>query len=270
MTGVVREGLEYRITARNDQPNSPNPIHRDGYARSLGYPGGLVAGGTLYNYVCDAAIRMMGGDWLVHGYGEVRFRAPVFDGDELTVAVKPIDNRDWQVGLLCDGLRTEATVGPYRESIHVDDLRRGAKEPPQMLAKDVSLKGMPLPEPDERSLSREQLEQYLTDAGLDGTPLAQELRSRGLFTPHFITGAPFELLWRHRPYAVVIHTSSVTEWVGSARLGQTLYTWGAIDDAFEKRGRFYITQRVTTVDNAGNQVARMLHTGTYEPTPQSG
>ncbi len=45
---------------------------------------------------------------------------------------------------------------------------------------------------------------------------------------------------------------------------------GHDDDAFEKRGRFYMTQRVITVDNAGNQVARMLHTGTYEPTPQSG
>jgi hypothetical protein len=45
---------------------------------------------------------------------------------------------------------------------------------------------MPLPEPDERSLSREQLDQYLADAGLEGTPLAHELRSRGLFTPHVI------------------------------------------------------------------------------------
>jgi hypothetical protein len=39
-----------------------------------------------------------------------------------------------------------------------------------------------------------------------------------------------------------------------------------VEDAFEKRGRFYITQRVVTVDGAGNQVARMLHTATYEPT----
>lgn len=266
MTRAARERLEYRLTARNDQPNSPNPIHRDDYARSLGYPAGLVAGVTLYDYVCDAAIRLMGGDWLVHGYGEVRFRAPIFDGDELTIAAEPLDNGHWQVRLLCDGLRTEAVVGPYRESIRVHDLKRGAKEAPQMLVKDISLKGMPLPEPDERSLSREQLDQYLADAGLEGTPLAHELRSRGLFTPHVIAGAPFELLWRHRPYAVVIHTSSVTEWTGPARLGETLSTWGVVEDAFEKRGRFYITQRVVTVDGAGNQVARMLHTATYEPT----
>jgi hypothetical protein len=28
-----------------------------------------------------------------------------------------------------------------------------------------------------------------------------------------------------------------------------------------------VTQRVVTVDSAGNRVARMLHTGTYEPVP---
>ena len=58
----------------------------------------------------------------------------------------------------------------------------------------------------------------------------------------------------------------MTEWTGPARLGERLSTWGVVEDAFEKRGRFYITQRVVTVDGAGNQVARMLHTATYEPT----
>lgn len=267
MAGAARERLEYQLLARNDQPNSANPIHRDDYARSLGYPGGLVAGLTLYAYACDAAIRLMGGDWLEHGYGEVHFRAPVFDGEELTVAAEPLDNGDWQISLLCDGLRTEAVVGPYRESIRVDDLQRGSRGEPRTLVKDVSLRGTPLPDPDERSMSRGEVDRFTADAGLEGTPIARELRSRGLMSPNAIAGAPFGLLLRHHFYAVVIHTSSVTEWVGPARLGETLYTWGVIEDAWEKRDRFYITQRVITVDGAGNQVARMLHTGTYEPTP---
>lgn len=259
--------LEYRLFARNDQPNSPNPIHRDDYARSLGYPGGLVAGVTLYAYACDAAVRLMGGDWLEHGYGHIRFRAPVFDSEELTVVAEPIDNGDWRVSLLCDGQRAEATVGPYRESIRDDGLERGGGGEPQTLIKDVSLKGELLRTPDERSMDREGLDRFITDSGLEGTPLARELRSRGLIAPNMIAGAPFHLLWRNRPYSVVIHTSSATEWVGPARLGETLYTWGIVEDAFEKRNRFYVTQRVVTVDGAGKCVARMLHTGTYEPTP---
>lgn len=266
MTRAARERLEYRLVARNDQPNSANPIHRDDYARSLGYPGGLVAGLTLYAYICDTAMRLMGNDWLEHGYGEVRFRAPVFDGEELTVAAEPIDNGDWQVNLLCDGPRTEAVVGPYRESIRVDDLECGGPVETRTLVKDVSLKGTPLPDPDERTMSREELDRFIADAGLEGTPIAGELQSRGLISPNVTAGAPFGLLLRHHFYTVVIHASSVTEWVGPARLGETLYSWGVIDDAFEKKGRFYITQRVLTVDGAGNPVARMLHTGTYEPT----
>ena len=259
--------LQYRLVARNDEPDSPNPIHRDDYARSLGYPGGLVAGVTLYAYVSDAAVRLMGGDWLEHGYGEIHFRAPVFDSEELTVVAEPIDGGDWRVNLLCDGLRAEAVVGPYRETIREDGLERGGGGEPQTLAKDVSLKGELLRTPDERSMDREGLDRFIGDSGLEGSPLAQELRSRGLISPSFIAGAPFHLLWRSRLYAVVIHTSSATEWVGPARLGETLYTWGVVEDAFEKRGRFYITQRVVTVDGAGKRVARMLHTGTYEPTP---
>lgn len=259
--------MEYRLVARNDLPNSPNPIHRDDYARSLGYPGGLVAGVTLYAYACDAAVRLMGGGWLEHGYGEIRFRVPVFDSEELTVVAEPVDNGDWRVSLLSGGLRAEAVVGPYRESISDDGLECGGGGESQVLTKDVSLKGELLRTPDERSLDREGLDRFIADSGLEDTPLAQELRSRGLIPPNVIAGAPFHLLWRNHPYAVVIHTSSATEWASPARLGETLYTWGVVEDAFEKRGRFFITQRVVTVDSAGNRVARMLHTGTYEPTP---
>ena len=267
MTTPTRQRLEYCLVARNDLPNSANPIHRDDYARSLGYPGGLVAGVTLYAYACDAAVRLMGGDWLEHGYGEVRFRVPVFDGEELTVVTDPVAGSDWHVSLLCDGLRAEAVVGPYRESIRDGDLVRGGGGEPQPLTKDVSLKGELLRTPDERSTDREGLDRFIGDSGLEGTPLARELRLRGLIPPNTIAGAPFHLLWRNHPYAVVIHTSSATEWVGPARLGETLYTWGVIEDVFEKRGRFYVTQRVVTVDGRGNAVARMLHTGTYEPAP---
>jgi acyl dehydratase len=262
-----KQQMEYRLVARNDQPNSPNPIHRDDYARSLGYPGGLVAGVTLYAYACDAAVRVMGGDWLEHGYGDIRFHKPVYDSEELTVTATPIEGGDWEVKLLCDGLRAEAVVGPYRETISEGGLERGGGPEPELLKKDVSLKGELLRTPGERTMDREGLERFIIDSGLEGTPLARELRSRGLMSPNLIAGAPFYVLGRTHPYAVVIHTSSTTEWVGPARLGETLYSWGIVEDAFEKRGRFYITQRVVTVDGAGNKVARMLHTGTYEPTP---
>lgn len=259
--------LEYQLIARNDIPDSPNPIHRDDYARSLGYPGGLVAGVTLYAYVCDAAVRLFGGDWLQHGYGSVDFRSPIFDSQELTIRSEPLDNGDYRVALIReDKLCTEAIVGPYREKIRADDLERSGPVEPEVLVKDVALAGTLLTSPDERCFDPEDLKQFIQKAGLQDTPLARELTSRGLVSPNTIAGAPFALLWRHRPYTVVIHTSSTTEWCGPARLGHTLYTWGMAQDAFEKRGRFYVTQRTVTVDDEGNAVARMLHTAAYEPS----
>jgi acyl dehydratase len=264
--GGQRETFEYRMTARNDVPDSWNPIHRDDYARSLGYPGGLVAGVTLYAYASDAAVRALGEDWLERGYGEISFRRPVFDSEELVIRAEPVGKADWRITLSGDGLRAEALAGPYREGIRVDDLERDDTVEPRVLVKDAAMTGALLKRADERVYTRAELEHFLRAAGLEGTPLAAALPSRGLVPPSVLAALPFTLLWRNYPYSVVIHTASATEWVSPARLGKTLYSWGTVDEAYERKGRFYVRQRVLTVDNGGNVVARMLHTGTYEPT----
>ncbi|MDI6858574.1 MAG: MaoC/PaaZ C-terminal domain-containing protein [Dehalococcoidia bacterium] len=261
-----RQAFEYRVTAKNDVPDSWNPIHRDDYARSLGYPGGLVAGVTLYAFAADAAIRALGADWLERGYGAIEFRRPVFDGEELAIRAEPVGEADWRITLSRDGLRAEALAGPYREEIRVDDLERDDTVEPQVLVKDAAMTGALLKRADDRTYTRPELEHFLAAAGLEGTPLAAALLSRGLVPPSVLAALPFTLLWRNYPYSVVIHTASATEWVSPARLGRTLYSWGRVEEARERKGRFFVTQRVLTVDSEGTVVARMLHTGAYEPS----
>lgn len=261
-----REAFEYRLVARNDVPDSWNPIHRDDYARSLGYPGGLVAGVTLYAYASDAAVRAMGEGWLERGYGEINFRRPVFDGEELVIRAEPAAEEDWRITLKSGEVRAEALAGPYREHIRADDLERDDTVEPRVMVKDAAMTGAPLKRADDRLYTRAELEHFLQAAGLEGTPLAAALLSRGLVSPSVLAALPFTLLWRNYPYSVVIHTGSATEWVSPARLDRTLYSWGRVEEAYERKGRFYVKQRVLTADSEGNVVARMLHTGAYEPS----
>lgn len=266
MTGRTRQAFAYRLTACNDQPHSSNPIHRDSYARSLGYPGGLVPGVTLYAYAADAAVRALGAGWLARGYGWVRFRRPVFHGEALDVAAEPVAGDAWRITLSCGGeLRVEALAGPYREGIPVDGLHRDAGAAASPLAPGPALVGTPLAAPERLHVRAEDLERYLPAAGLEGTALAAALRSLGLVPPSLVVNTPFGLLRRNRPFAVGIHTASEVETCAPARLDRALETWGIIEDVFERKGRWYVTQRVVTAEEDGTVVARMRYTGTFEP-----
>lgn len=258
------EPLEYRLTARNDIPDSQNPIHRDEAARALGYTGGLVAGVTLYAYLCDAAVRVIGPEWLERGYGEARFRRPVYDGEEVTVRAEPREKGDWWIGVTCDGaLRMEGMAGPYRETVRTDDLERDDHAAP--IIEETVGKGVLVKRPYVYRYERAELEEFLHVAGLEHTALAVALRERGLASPQRIADFPLHVLWRGFLPRAGIHTRSVTEWVAPARIGETFYSWGIIDDVYEKRGLRYIDKRIITVDSGGRTIARQLYVGALVP-----
>lgn len=75
------ELFAHDVVARNLPEHAGNPIHTDAGARAAGFPRALVAGVTTYAYLCAVPLAAGGADWLAGGGGEVRFRAPVFDGD---------------------------------------------------------------------------------------------------------------------------------------------------------------------------------------------
>ncbi len=73
----------WTVRARNLPEHSGNPVHTDVGARTAGYPRALVAGVTTYAYLVHPVLVTWGLDWLARGGAEVRFRSPVFDGEEL-------------------------------------------------------------------------------------------------------------------------------------------------------------------------------------------
>lgn len=75
------------IVARNTAPASRNPIHTE-EARAHGFRGGIVPGVTMVAYLMGEPIRRWGPAWIGDGEVDVRFRRPVYDGEEVTVTAE--------------------------------------------------------------------------------------------------------------------------------------------------------------------------------------
>ena len=83
---------QWETTPRNI---SPNGIHDDEKAKSLGFQGGFVPGIALYEHVCAGLIDQ-GIGWLESGYVEMKFRKPVYSDEKVVVKLDG-NNRTFQL-----------------------------------------------------------------------------------------------------------------------------------------------------------------------------
>ena len=81
--------VSWTVRARNLPEHARNPIHTDAGAQAAGFPRALVAGVTTYAYLTHPVVAAWGESWLGGGAAEVRFRRPLFDGDDVRCAVEP-------------------------------------------------------------------------------------------------------------------------------------------------------------------------------------
>jgi len=90
---VAPEQLD-KYTAINNVPESLNRIHTDEGAREYGYEGGLVPGIAMFSYACETIQKLGGDKWVDAGYTQMRYRAPVYDGDGIEVSADSTTNKD--------------------------------------------------------------------------------------------------------------------------------------------------------------------------------
>src|SRR5207248_9676955 len=76
----------YEVRAHNAATASENKIHDDAVARQHGFSGGLVPGITVFGYLTAPVVEAWGQAWLERGFLSGRFRQPIYDGDDVTVA----------------------------------------------------------------------------------------------------------------------------------------------------------------------------------------
>lgn len=117
----------FRITAANLPEHARNLIHTDAGARAAGFERALVAGVTTYAYLTHPLVEALGMPWLESGGGEVRFRRPVFDGDDLScVPAAQADGTDVVVDAIVSGdEQPRATVRAVLVAGPVPDMRPG-------------------------------------------------------------------------------------------------------------------------------------------------
>jgi acyl dehydratase len=101
----------WSVDAINLPEHADNPIHTDAGARAAGFPSALVAGVTVYAYLTHPPATGWGLDWVGGGGADVRFVAPVYDGDRVDLRVDgDIDGPS--VGTALDSpQRIDAVVG---------------------------------------------------------------------------------------------------------------------------------------------------------------
>lgn len=104
------------FTAVNLPEHARNPIHTDEGAQAAGFPNALVAGVSVYAYMTHVPVVGWGGSWLSSGGAQVRFRSPVFDGDDLVCVPVGADDA-WRVDAVVGG-QVRATSDVWADATH--------------------------------------------------------------------------------------------------------------------------------------------------------
>ena len=114
----------WSIEATNLPVHAQNPIHTDEGGRAAGFPAALVAGVTVYAYLCHLPLVTHGLAWVQHGGGEVRFKQPVFDLDHVSVRARMSDD-ETLVEAYTDSPRPRAVLRPTLNAGAAPALRPG-------------------------------------------------------------------------------------------------------------------------------------------------
>lgn len=262
------------LRAHNTASASENGIHDDEEARRLGLRGGLVPGVTLYAYLTQMLVPALGVPWLRRGTAAIRFRRPVYEGEEVTCTAGPTESRDG-----ADGSGLELTVtGPdgavcARGSTGLaspDEAGGGltpagfdAAPPPAPrpeLTRETAPIGVRLAprsvvfDPDAAAAYADETE--------DPNPFYRGGSPFGLpiVPPALLVSQPARLLRENFEYGPSVHTASEIAHLGLALAGGLYRVEGTLLETFERKGNDYLAAEVHIFDHQGAAVVRIRHT----------
>jgi acyl dehydratase len=242
----------YRVTARNIDPTSDNRIHADDVAQQFGFSGALVPGVELFAYVTAPLMALWGPRWLEAGRVDVRFRRPVYDGEQVDV-VGPISDL--------------TLAGPDGDARAV-----GSADPPAPQQARRLLPATPLPA---TRLPTEQLElgalgTVTVPASIDDNETYLDAigephpfyRSAAVAHPAGLLRLVNLVLMSNVELGPWIHTASDCRLLAPARLPATLAVDADVTELYERNGSSYV--RYDAVVRCDDQpVMDVAHTAIY-------
>ncbi|MAT06514.1 MAG: hypothetical protein CL424_15860 [Acidimicrobiaceae bacterium] len=236
------------LVARNTAPDSPNVIHTE-EARRFGFQGGIVPGLTLFGYLSRPLVDQYGPEWLAEGQLDVRFRQPVYDGDQLTLQVEPIDGDEGHMSLRilnADGVEcVRGSALRYRDDREIDvsayksipfdgaPLQDGT---PALLGQLPDLKEWEL-DTDEASVA-----EFLEKLG-DDDPLYRQI-----LHPVVIARVSAYIVGRRFNFGPRIHVGVRSRFLATASIGAKLVGRGRIAKVWEHKGNHYLVSDLLVVD----------------------
>ncbi|MFP5487464.1 MAG: MaoC family dehydratase [Acidimicrobiia bacterium] len=227
----------WSVVAKNLPEHAGNPIHTDAGAHVAGFPSALVAGVTTYAYLTHPIVAAWGLDWVAHGGGEVRFRAPVFAGD--TVACTPrLDDGGWHVDAVCPAQERNPRV-TFR-------VTRDSGPPPAA-------------RPGEQLASRELVlgERYGADYGSRAGDDLDLYEQHGIVHPAVWPAIANHVYSTDLVHGAWIHTRSIVRHHAPGPIGATVTMHATVVDRFDRHGERTVCDIV--IEHDGTILATLEH-----------
>jgi len=229
-----------------------------------------VPGVTVYAYLTHPLVEAFGAAWLERGTANARFKKPILDGEEVTIAgtITARDAKSLSATLTAStsaegecatltatlpaGTPVSVNLAMYRAAL------LPAERPPATREHFAKLDALGTPvNPYDDARAAEYLHRVS-----DG--LALYRGARGWAHPGFFLDQANKALSQNVLMSPWIHAGSVVRHLGGARVGDVLATRGRVRSLFEKKGRQFVEADLVIV--AGDRprpVAHILHTAIY-------
>jgi acyl dehydratase len=241
----------YELTACNPATESENRIHADDVARRYGFAGGLVPGVTVYAYACAPIVEDFGAEWVERGTGRLRFIAPCYDGECLTVKVG--EDGAIEAGVadrLCAS--GSAAMGQGSVGSGVIPWAKRPQERPQASEETFSpgrvLGTIRLP------TDADSIGQYLETISEPWS----FYRVRGWVHPGMLLNGANWILVANVVMPAWIHVESDVRHHRAALIGEPVQVRARVADEFERKGHRFVVADVDWVAGAGAEASEVV------------
>lgn len=259
----------HSLTAENHARASLNPIHDDPVANAYGFRGGLVPGVDVFAYFVHPLVRAWGPDFLSQGRLSATFRAPVYDGDEVTIegtqrgtagpvelALSTPSGGVCAVAVAMRDATGDLPLPDPSEWPAADPATRGRPASAESLAKGTVL--VPL----EVGFHADRAKDYLAEVG-ETHPVFSEA---GVAHPGWLLRFSNFVLANHVELGPWIHVSSDARLLGVVRDGERVETRAVVVDEYERKGhRLAVLDVLVCAD--GRPVQQVTHTAIHTLRP---
>ena len=233
----MAEPSSYTVRARNLAAESDNKIHDDEVARKFGFTGALVPGVEVFAYATQPFAAEWGEDFLTRGEIAVRFRRPVYDGEDVTVSAAP-GSDGYDVTLTGpDGEVRALGTARLADAPHIPDVSRYVEtplaDPPPRADESSIVVGRPF------GTVREQVTPEGHAAYLDGISDALPLYKQWVH-PGALLRMVNAVLFRNVAMGPWIHTASSVRFIEPAPVPTVLTGHGVVTERYERNGKSWV------------------------------